>query len=152
MKRCDGCEASEKDEDFVFQTEFWNVFLAPDQRYLGRCYVSLKRHCGSLTDLRDEEWMDFKELVKRLEGALRKSFGATLFNWGCLMNNAFQEKPYNPHVHWHFRPRYEHEVRFADETFIDKEFGHHYARGFENEVVIDEKKFEKVVAEIRKNL
>jgi diadenosine tetraphosphate (Ap4A) HIT family hydrolase len=65
-------------------------------------------------------------LLKKLEKALLKAFNATMFNWTCLMNNAYLEKPPKPHIHWHFRPRYEHPVNFGGMTFFDKEFGRHY--------------------------
>lgn len=42
------------------------------------------------------------------------------------MNHAFREKPYNPHVHWHVKPRDDQPVHFAGVTWIDKEFGSHY--------------------------
>jgi len=51
-----------------------------------------------------------------------------MFNWGCLMNDAYQITPPNPQVHFHFRPRYDREVSFAGEKFIDPNFGHHYIR------------------------
>lgn len=99
-----------------------------DQRYLGRCVVTLKRHCGDLAELKQEENSDFSKLVCDLESASKKAFNATMFNWTCLMNNAYQKKPYNPHVHWHFRPRYDNEVTFGGMIFKDELFGHHYSR------------------------
>src|SRR3989344_6640821 len=123
--KCDGCQKTNKDE-LIFETKFWKIIIAPDQAYIGRCYVTLKRHCGDLAELENSEWSDFIELVKKLESALKKSFDATMFNWTCLMNNAYQHDPPNPHVHWHFRPRYRNIVKFEEDVFEDPEFGHHY--------------------------
>ncbi|OGY79764.1 MAG: hypothetical protein A3B74_01835 [Candidatus Kerfeldbacteria bacterium RIFCSPHIGHO2_02_FULL_42_14] len=136
--------------DFVHQTKYWNVFLAWDQTYLGRCIVALKRHCGDLAELKKEEYDEFIELVKRLESALRKSFDATMFNWTCLMNDAYQEKNPEPHVHWHFRPRYNHKVEIAGLVFEDLEFGHHYDRTKKREISEVAKK--TIVSKIKENL
>jgi len=81
-----------------------------------------------LSDLAGDEWDDFSKVVKTLESTYKEALGATLFNWGCLMNDAYQNKPPNPHVHWHLRPRYEKPIKLFGLTFEDLEFGHHYAR------------------------
>ncbi|NCU37715.1 HIT family protein [Candidatus Saccharibacteria bacterium] len=112
----------------VYETKSWVVSLNPDQAYLGRCYVTLKKHKGDLADLTDSEWLEFADIVKTLEAAVRHAFGATLFNWVCLMNNAFQTEHAKPHIHWHFRPRYDHKVTFSGTVFSDPSFGHHYDR------------------------
>lgn len=147
--KCDGCQKAGENE-LVYQTKFWKVIIATDQAYLGRCFVTLKRHCGDLAELENHEWSDFIEIVKRLEFALKKSFGATLFNWACLMNYAYQNDPPNPHVHWHLRPRYNHEVDFADETFEDPEFGFHYDNGRTRKVSEQVKR--KLLDKIKENL
>jgi len=111
------------------ETEYWSVSLnEKDQRYLGRSYVSLKRPCSSLSDLTELEIIDFLKVVKKFESIMKETFGATMFNWSCLMNNAYQEVNAHPQVHWHVRPRYEKPIELFGETFIDEEFGHHYNR------------------------
>ena len=99
-------------QEIILKTKFWTVDLVDDQAYLGRCHVSLNRDCGTLSDLTNEEWLDFSKVIEELEKGLKKSFDATMFNWACLMNHAYKEKNPNPYVHWHFRPRYNHEVAF----------------------------------------
>ena len=147
--KCNSCQKPRKNE-LIFETKFWKVNLASDQAYLGRCYVTLKRHCGNLAELESSEWTNFVEIVKKLESALKKSFDATMFNWTCLMNNAYQNDPPNPHVHWHFRARYNHKIEFAGGVFEDSEFGHHYNRERKQEVSNNIKK--KIVDKIRENL
>ena len=142
---CESCKAAS-----FYETKFWKVSLAADQAYLGRCYVTLKRHCNDLKDLTDEEMLDFRDLVKTLENAIRKTFNATMFNWCCLMNDAYQEKNPEPHVHWHMRPRYENKINFDGELFEDSEFGHHYSRERRQNVSEDLKN--KIIGEIKKNL
>ncbi len=116
-------------DDLIFETTHWKVILMDDQTYLGRCVIVLKRKCGDLAEVTEEEMLDFLNLVKILESKARRAFGAVMFNWGCLMNDAYQNTPPDPQVHWHFRPRYDREVTFAGEKFVDTDFGHHYLRG-----------------------
>lgn len=141
---CEICQLLGNDKSLVFETDFWKVFAINEQSYLGRCVVSCKRHCFSLSELKNEEWNDFHSVVKKLEAAAKKAFGASLANWACLMNNAFRKDPGNPHVHWHFRPRYRKPVVFAGKTFTDPDFGEHY--GHHDDVVSDEILSQIVVA------
>ena len=136
--------------DLIFETKNWQVFLTPDQTYIGRGYVSLKREAGSLSELTQEEVIDFFELVKKFESALKQVFDATMFNWTCLMNNAYKEKPYNPHVHFHVRPRYDKEVEFAGEIFADPNFAEHYKRGIMNKVSDEVRK--QIIDKIKDNI
>jgi diadenosine tetraphosphate (Ap4A) HIT family hydrolase len=136
--------------ELVLKTTYWRAFLAWDQTYVGRCIVALNRHCEDLADLTSDEWIEFHAVVKQLESAMKKTFAATMFNWTCLMNDAFQETPPEPHVHWHFRPRYNHSVEIAGLLFEDLEFAHHYDRTKKHEISEAEKKL--VVAAIQQNL
>lgn len=150
MRNCDICQFLKKNPNLIAQSKYWLINLAPDQAYLGRCYILLKRHSRDLANLSLEEWEDFMKIIKKLEASLSKAFDATLFNWGCLMNNAYQRKIPNPHVHWHFRPRYNQLVRFAGLTFRDEEFGHHYKEGAER--TLDQNTLNKIKEEIQKYL
>lgn len=123
-KQCDACHFLEHPSHPLLRTKYWNVELGPNQAYVGRAFVTLLTHKGSLSELNNEEWADFEELVRRLEHAYRAAFGADPLNWSCLMNNAYQEKPFNPHVHWHLIPRYEKPVEVAGLVFADDGFGH----------------------------
>ena len=141
----------EQDQDLMYQTEFWKVILMPDQTYLGRCVVVLKRNCGDLAEVSHEEVLDFFDnVVKKLEVSFRNTFNATMFNWTCLMNNAYQEEVPKPQVHWHFRPRYKSPVHFLGETFIDPNFGHHYERATEKLINQDIRK--EIIKQIASNL
>ncbi len=134
----------------IFETTFWQVYLAENQTYLGYCIVSLKRRdCGDLADLTAEEVLDFLELTKKFEKGVRKAFGATMFNWSCLMNLAYQNTPPNPHLHWHVRPRYDRDVIVAGVTFVDALFGQHYEWPSAMRTV-DASVREVIVAEINK--
>ncbi|MBI2103485.1 HIT family protein [Candidatus Woesebacteria bacterium] len=136
-----------KPRDFIFETKYWEIYLNPDQYYLGRCVVATKRDVGEMSLLTDEEWLDFADLVRKIESGFKKAFGATMFNWTCLMNNAYQKENPHPRVHWHLRPRYKNTAEFAGIKFEDKEFGHHYARSTESPV--SEEIFNKIIKAIR---
>jgi len=147
---CDICGFIKSNNNPILETDYWVVLLADDQSYLGRCYITLKRHSGDLIELTKAEWNDLHKIIIKLELSVKKAFGATLFNWACLMNLAYQNNPPNPHIHWHFRPRYDHSVRFEGLTFKDPEFGNHYARGNERSLIISKKVQQKIIDRIQK--
>lgn len=141
----------DQNDRLVFETKFWEVFLMEKQLYLGRCVVVLKRDCGDLADITEDEVLDFLSLVKKLESLIRKTFNATMFNWGCLMNNAYQVSPAKPQVHWHFRPRYQDSVELNGQIFQDPNFGHHYLRE-DNEIIVSNEVFKIILNKLRENL
>lgn len=134
-----------KDEEIVFETPYWKVMLMDQQLYLGRCVIVLKRPCGDLANLNQDEMLDFFEVVKKLENLFRKTFNATMFNWSCLMNDACKANSPKPQVHWHLRPRYENPVKIDGHIFKDPNFGHHYLRG------VDEKAVSKEILKVINN-
>ena len=104
-----------------------------------------------MSNLTSNEWTDFHtNIVKKLEPAFKKAFNATMFNWTCLMNNAYKSKNPKPQVHWHFRPRYRNNVKFAGEQFKDLEFAHHYNR--ERKKIVSKDILKKISGEIKKYL
>ncbi len=145
---CKFCEFSAKDENLIFETPFWMVLLAPEQSYVGRSMVVLKRHAASLSDVTAEELADFGSVVKKFEAAAKKAFDATMFNWTCMMNDFFRAAIPDPHVHWHARPRYNHTVEVSHVRFTDPEFGQHYNRDRTQEIPGNVRK--EIVAKLRK--
>jgi len=109
--------------DLLSETEYWLIFLAPNQSNIGTCVVALKRHCGTLDSLLDEEWLDFAKIVRQLEYSIKCSFNPIMFNWGSLMNAEYLIENPDPHVHWHFIPRYNQDIQFEGLTFQDVYFG-----------------------------
>lgn len=142
-----------RNEQPVFESKCWQVFLAEEQTYLGYCVVVLKRRpCGDLAELTEEELLDFLKLVKTFEQALKAAFGATMFNWSCLMNNAYQEADPKPHVHWHARPRYNRKVELAGESFEDPNFGHHYVLLKDLHKKVSEEVRQAIISKIQEHL
>lgn len=128
MNNCGWCNLSEEEKRFqVYESAFWSVFPADEQDYTGRCILVLKRHCGSLAELSDEEWEDLHDLIRKTETCLKTVLGAALCNWSCLMNSFYKEAEPDPHLHIHVRPRYDRPLVIHGNTYIDSEFGHHYA-------------------------
>jgi len=134
--------------NFIFQTDYWIVFLAPNQSNIGTCVVALKRHYGNLAGLKSEEWVDFGEIVQKLESALKKAFNTSIFNWESLMNADYLQKQPDPHVHWHFIPRYNHKIQFNDLIFEDPDFGHMKSRPIRK---IPDNIREKIIEKIKNN-
>ena len=147
MDNCSWCNLSEEDKQFqVYDGEFWSVFLSDEQDYIGRCILVLKRHCGSMSELTDDEWKELRKLVCKVETCLKTVLGATLCNWSCLMNSFYKEPDPNPHLHIHVRPRYSKQVMINGNIYIDGEFGHHYATDKSGTISAEDK--EEVCARI----
>jgi diadenosine tetraphosphate (Ap4A) HIT family hydrolase len=93
---------------------------------LGTCVVSLQRHAGDLAHLTEIELLEFLDVVRKLEAAVKNAFEASMFNWSCYMNHAYRETIPDPHVHWWAVPRYDRSVEFAGLRFEDPHFGNPY--------------------------
>lgn len=127
MGKCEFCNLTKEDEKFLFfENSYWKIYLADKQDYIGRCIVVSKIHYESLSDLPLDNWVDLKKIINSLESIFKKILGAAMFNWSCLMNNAYKEINPSPHLHFHFRPRYKNSVKIQDCKFCDEEFGRHY--------------------------
>ena len=128
LDNCAWCDLSNEDKRYqLYETEFWSVFLSDEQDYIGRCILVLKRHCGSMSELTEDEWEELRSLVCKTETCLRTVLGATVFNWSCLMNSFYKDSEPDPHLHIHVRPRYGRPVTLNGRVYIDGEFGRHYA-------------------------
>lgn len=135
MENCEFCNLTSEDERWLFYTsEFWKVYLSDKQDYIGRCIVVSKRHCESLSSLSIQEWDDLKRIVNSLEDMFAKTLNATMFNWTCLMNNAYKGNNPHPHVHFHLRPRFKLPVEINNKEYYDEECACHYKNNKENKL------------------
>lgn len=114
-----------KFDGFFLTTKYWKVLLKSDQRYFGTLIIKTIETRLSLPDLTEDEQLDFFILIKKLESFYKEKIGATMFNYSCLMNNAYRDGE-NPQVHFHFRPRYEKSIMVLGQEFSDPNFGEHY--------------------------
>ena len=88
----------------LYKGKNWDViFVDWCQEFIGDCIISCNKE--SLSDLTDEDWQELGRLEKELERISKKLFNATMFNFACLMNNAYRDNE-KPNVHFHFIPRY----------------------------------------------
>lgn len=106
----------------LYQGKYWEVvFTEWCQEFPGECIISsTKEH---LSDLTEEEWIELGLIEKKLERVCQKLFQATMFNFACLMNNAYRDHE-KPHVHFHFIPRYENKREILNKTYQDRHFGY----------------------------
>jgi diadenosine tetraphosphate (Ap4A) HIT family hydrolase len=126
--KCPICSWTPESQDYLLlhTTQYWRICLAPNQSLLGTCVVSLQRHAGDLADLTEIELVEFLDVLRKLEAAVRSAFGAPMFNWSCYMNHAYRETIPDPHVHWWAVPRYDRNVEYEGQTFEDPHFGNPY--------------------------
>jgi len=147
--KCEYCQIPGAYGNLIYETEYWQIYLAPSQRYFGTCVLVLKNHRANLRELKKEEWADFSQIVEELELALNNAFSPTLFNWSCFMNSAYRTNPPDPEVHWHFIPRYNYKIEFEGLIFEDPDFGY-IPQPIEHK--IPEAVMKKMMDEIKRNL
>ena len=70
-----------------------------------------------------EYFLKDEDIEKELERVCKKLFNSTMFNFACLMNNAYRDNE-KPHVHFHFIPRYNGERVILNKNYKDKHFGY----------------------------
>ena len=105
-----------------------------------------------LSELNEGEFLELKTIIDKLENAITAAFGATHFNWTCLMNNYYKPKNIGKpkQLHWHLWPRYKETVHFEGEIFRDEVFGHHYDKT--KEKLVSAALLEKIGERLRREL
>lgn len=99
----------------------WTVYLHPNQCYLGRCIVVLKRaHVSDLFDIRPNEKEELFVITKVLRDILKTTFQPDLFNYAVQGN-------IDPQLHLHVIPRYKEPRTCAGMTFTDHNWGKNYS-------------------------
>lgn len=99
------------------------VFVNWCQEFVGDCIISCNKE--SLSELTDNDWIELGKIEKELEMVSKKLFNATMFNFACLMNNAYRDNE-KPHVHFHFIPRYKNKLEIFNKVYKDKHFGYNF--------------------------
>lgn len=133
---CEICGFLSQPKHQLFVTTRWSFGLGNEATTFGRAYVTLRVHKRSLSELDAHDWREFTALVPLLERAYKDGLGATLPNWSCLMNLAYN----NPHVHWHLRPRFKCPPVLDGVAYPDEMFGKHYdpfAKRLVSDVVVE---------------
>lgn len=111
-------------EDFsknlIKKYKYWDVYIHPNQSYLGRCIVWCKRNdVSDLTNAIPEEQQELFLILGDLKKALETVFQADWFNYVFLGNET-------RHLHGHLIPRYKTSRKFNGILFEDKFYGHNY--------------------------
>lgn len=108
----------------LYKSDNWEVvFVDWCQEFPGQCILSSNKE--SLSDLSNDEWIELGILEKELERVCKKLFNSTMFNFACLMNNAYRDNE-KPHVHFHFIPRYKNKLEIFNKVYKDKHFGYNF--------------------------
>jgi len=108
----------------LYKGKHWNVtFGVWCQEFPGYCIVGNDK--TSLSELSSDAWKELGQIEKELERVCQKLFGSTMFNFACLMNNAYRDNE-EPHVHYHFTPRYKNKLNLFGKTYKDKHFGYNF--------------------------
>ena len=106
----------------LYKGKNWNIIFGDwCQEFVGYCIIGNDKE--SLSELTKEAWEELGMLEKELERVCKKVFGATMFNFACLMNNAYRDNE-KPLVHFHFIPRYKEEINIFNKKYKDKHFGY----------------------------
>lgn len=137
-------------DDLILETDHWRLVLIKNQALLGSAKIRLKRACGTLAGLAPEEQAEFFQIIRTYERAVREAFRATHVNLACLMNYAYQEKPWTPAVHCWLTPRYEKPVEHFGRVFIDRTFG--YKKKDDPPIYLSKKERGILIEEFRKAL
>lgn len=108
----------------LYKGNNWEVvFVNWCQEFVGNCIISCNKE--SLSKLTDNDWIELGKIEKELERISKKLFNATMFNFACLMNNAYRDNE-KPHVHFHFIPRYKNKLEIFNKVYKDKHFGYNF--------------------------
>jgi diadenosine tetraphosphate (Ap4A) HIT family hydrolase len=106
-------------ETIIEHGALWTVALNRNQNLLGKVMLVLNRPLEQVTLLREDEWADLHEQMRRVALALTAAFQPDHFNYAFLQNQDRQ-------VHLHVMPRYAASRTFAGETFEDPDYPDHY--------------------------
>lgn len=108
----------------LYKGKHWDIVFGDwCQEFVGYCIIGNDKE--SLSDLSSEAWEELGKLEKELERVCKKVFGATMFNFSCLMNNAYRDNE-KPHVHFHFVPRYKNTLTLFNMVYKDRHFGYNF--------------------------
>ena len=102
-------------ETLLKEYDHWAVFVRANHVTLGSLVIIAKSEATNLGNLSKEEWAEFATVSNEMENLLRKTFGAEKFNYLALMM-------VDPHVHFHFIPRYSKPVTFNDRVYTDPDW------------------------------
>lgn len=99
-------------QNLIKEYRFWKLLLKEEPNKLGRLVAILKREAFPLQNITSEEMVEYSIIVKEVEPALNKAFGAYLVQH---LHLAFVDKQ----IHFHIIPRYKNNVECAGLIWAD---------------------------------
>ena len=110
----------------LYKGKGWDVIFGIwCQDHPGYCIVGNNKE--SLSELTNDDWIELGKIEKEIERVCKKVLGATMYNFACLMNNAYRDNK-TPFVHFHFVPRYKEKINIVGKDYVDKHFGYNFWR------------------------
>lgn len=144
-KKCKMCKFI-KNKDYFFRKlkeyNYWVLYLSDSHQCLGWSNIMLKRHIENFEDLKSDELIELKKIVKEWKDAMKKFSNPDWFNLMHLCNG-------RKHLHFQLVPRYEKKRVYLNKTFIDKDYGHMLKERIKEE---KDDFLEKLAEEIRKKI
>jgi len=97
-------------------SEYWRVFVTPEQDYLGKVVIALRRHEEDFLRLSQAERDEMWDIARRAREAVGRLFGPDHWNYQVLGNSL-------RHVHMHLTPRYREAREFESVRIEDGHWG-----------------------------
>jgi diadenosine tetraphosphate (Ap4A) HIT family hydrolase len=126
----------------IYETDHWIWSLRPLQGTVGAGVLSLKRPCLVLSEVSRDEFADLDQMIKVIEGTLKRTFDYDIMNYLMLMMVDKQ-------VHYHVFPRYEQTVTLKDKSYTDRNWPKPPELAGE---ALDSEEMTAIYNEIKKNL
>jgi diadenosine tetraphosphate (Ap4A) HIT family hydrolase len=98
-------------EDLVWKFPTSVALLSPWQLYQGYCILVYRTHASELSQLNDEDRLNFLDEMCLTARAIERGFQPRKMNYEMLGNQT-------PHMHWHLIPRYRHDPHPADAVWV----------------------------------
>lgn len=113
MTCCDIWEVFDEKNNLIKEYQHWKLLVRNRNTTLGNCVAITKRHLERFSEITPEEMGEFAQVVKDIEGALKKSFSYDKINYQMLMM-------FDKHTHFHIIPRYAGPRNFAGLEWTDE--------------------------------
>jgi diadenosine tetraphosphate (Ap4A) HIT family hydrolase len=102
------------------ESTHWRLILNREQDLLGACFLALRRHVESPTELQADEWAELRGSIHAARNLVARAFQPDHFNFAFLGN-------VERHLHLHVLPRYAASRTVIRRTFTDPGYPGHYA-------------------------
>ena len=112
MACCGIWEKFDEKNNLIKEYAHWKLLVRKKNVKLGSCVAITKRHMASFSEITDEEMKEYAQVVRDIEGALKKAFQYDVIHHLMLMF-------YDKHTHFHIIPRYKEPRSFAGMEWVD---------------------------------